>query len=444
MKKIITNWWGALLLIVFAAGCGGGGGGGPTGIVAATVSSTTPANNVSGVAMNSVITATFSKAMDPQTIDAASFTVAGVTGTVSYDATSRTAIFMPSGLAADTQYTATVTTRAKDLAGGAMAANYTWSFTTGPDTTAPTVIATTPIHNAAEVAVNSAIAATFSEAMDPATIDAATFTVAGVEGTISYDVPSKTAILRPSGSLAAGAAYTATITTGAKDLAGNVIAVNYTWNFTTSTGPAPDITPPTVSSTIPATDATGVAINSGVLVNFSKAMDPTTINDTTFTLTSSAGNVTGTVSIDAMNRIAIFRPSGNLATGTTYAATIKAGVKDLQGNAMTADYTWSFTTGSTADTTPPTVIIGSVNPQPGASNIPVNTKISLTFSEPVISFAAGTIDGRPAPVVFADGNTTATMTPTTNLKSGYKYTFTFADLDLTGNRVLFTWSFTTQ
>ena len=54
-----------------------------------------------------------------------------------------------------------------------------------------------------------------------------------VSGKVSYDVSSKKATFDPSGSLAKGF-YRATITTGVKDKAGNALANNYTWQFTTA------------------------------------------------------------------------------------------------------------------------------------------------------------------------------------------------------------------
>ena len=104
-----------------------------------------------------------------------------------------------------------------------------------PDTTAPTVVATFPLANAMNVAANGAINAAFSEAMDPTTISAATFTVkqgaVDVPGVVTY--LNNTATLVPSKTLALGATFTATITTTAADLAGNKLAMDYTWTFST-------------------------------------------------------------------------------------------------------------------------------------------------------------------------------------------------------------------
>ena len=108
-------------------------------------------------------------------------------------------------------------------------------FTTMPitDTTPPVVSTTSPANGATDVPINSSISATFSEVMDASTITTATFTVSGVSGTVAYS--GTTATFTPSTNLASSTTYTATITTGAKDLAGNSIVSNYVWSFTTGT-----------------------------------------------------------------------------------------------------------------------------------------------------------------------------------------------------------------
>jgi len=108
------------------------------------------------------------------------------------------------------------------------------------DTVAPTVSATNPNNGATGVAV---ITASFNEAMTASTITAATFTVSGpggapVAGTVAYDEANRIARFTPTSALAVGAAYTATITTGVKDAAGNALASNHVWNFITSSSPS--------------------------------------------------------------------------------------------------------------------------------------------------------------------------------------------------------------
>ena len=109
------------------------------------------------------------------------------------------------------------------------------------------MISTDPASDATGVAVNAAINATFSEAMDPSTITTANVTVTGpggtpVTGTVAYLAASNTATFTPAGHLAVSTLYTATITTGATDLAGNALGSNHVWSFTTAatqTGQAP-------------------------------------------------------------------------------------------------------------------------------------------------------------------------------------------------------------
>src|SRR5207249_2861185 len=132
------------------------------------------------------------------------------------------------------------------------------------DTTAPTVSFTVPANAATGVSISGKIAAAFSEAMDPSTINTASFTLnqgaTAVAGTVSY--AGVTATFTPAGNLAPLTAYTATVTTGAKDLAGNALPTDFVWTFTT--GATPDTTRPTVSATIPANADTGVAISGNI------------------------------------------------------------------------------------------------------------------------------------------------------------------------------------
>ncbi len=317
------------------------------------------------MAINDKIAVSFDQAMDPTTITTATFTVTGpgvtpVAGTVIYDATNNIAIFAPTGLLpASTTFTGTITTGAKSAADVPLASNFVWTFVTSADsdTTAPTVISTNPANLAVSVATNQKITATFSQGMDSTTITGSTFTVTGpgvtpVTGTVTYSTVGAAAIFTPTSALAAGVLFTATITTGAKDLAGNPFAAAFTWTFTTGAGP--DGTAPTVTSTTPANGATMVPPpNAGINATFSKAMDPATLTPATFTLTGpGASSVAGKVTYDATNQIVTFTPTSALATSSLFTAMVTTGAKDLEGNALAANVSWSFTTGSTASLSP--------------------------------------------------------------------------------------------
>jgi hypothetical protein len=101
----------------------------------------------------------------------------------------------------------------------------------------PTISTTNPVNLATGVALNQKIAATFNMPMDASTITVATFTlklgITSVSGFVSYS--GTTAIFTPASNLTSNAVYTATITTGTKDMSGNALANNHVWSFTTGT-----------------------------------------------------------------------------------------------------------------------------------------------------------------------------------------------------------------
>lgn len=109
--------------------------------------------------------------------------------------------------------------------------------------------------------------------------------------------------------------------------------------------------PPSVVSTNPGNNATGVARNSEVTFEFNKAMDPATINSSTFTVMQGVTVVPGTVSYSG--KTATFTPTSILAVSTVYTATITTGAEDLSGQPLAANVVKSFTTGGSSSTLAP-------------------------------------------------------------------------------------------
>jgi glucuronoarabinoxylan endo-1,4-beta-xylanase len=212
---------------------------------------------------------------------------------------------------------------------------------------APRVTSTLPANKAADAAITpGTVTATFSEAMNAATIDAATFKLTGpgavaVPGTVTYSAAGSIAKFKPAASLKYGTLYTAAITTGAKSKAGVALAASYKWTFTTMADPL------RVSSTLPANGATGVAIGQVISASFSKPMNAATIDAATFKLTQAGGAaVAGKVSYVTGGSIARFTPIEPLAFDTTYTATILTAARDTAGVALATDTRWTFTTAS--------------------------------------------------------------------------------------------------
>jgi len=278
-----------------------------------------------------------------------------VPGTVTYDATNDIATFTPTGgvFPPNVQIFVAVS-GAVSMSGLPMAQEYDFSFTTGagPDTTPPVVLSTNPAAGATSVGTNQTIVATFDKGMDSTTLTGATFVVTGpgatmVGGTVTYSTIGSTATFTPSSVLLIDTTYTATITTGVKDLAGNALANNFVWTFMTGAGT--DSTAPTVTSTNPALAAPSVGIDASVNATFSKAMNSSTLNAATFTVTGPGATVvSGKVSYDVADNIVTFTPTSALAASTTFTATITTGALDLAGNALASNFVWTFTTGTTA------------------------------------------------------------------------------------------------
>ena len=319
----------------------------------------------------------------------------------------------------------------------------------GTPAVAPTLISNTPLDAAANVALAVHPTATFDRAMAP--LNGANFTLkqgsTPVAGTIAMSTDGTTATFTPISALAPGAGFTATITAGTQSALGGSFAADHSWRFNT-TSPAGTVAPNLVS-TYPTDGATGVSLNSKLSAAFDSAMTPLTAAN--FTLKQGTTAVAGTVGNSADRKGATFAPSANLAAGLSYTATI-TGATSAAGVALAAAHSWSFTAGSTTDTTPP--VVSATNPVNSATGVAVNTTVAATFSKSMdpqtINATTFTVMQGTTPVtgsVSYGPGTTATFTPGAALSSGIVYTATIATgvQDLSGNALAtaYSWSFTT-
>lgn len=219
------------------------------------VKSTIPADQEQGVALNRSISITFNKAMSPKTVTKSTFFLTflteGTTGNMvpgNVTLTGTTATFKPTGLLkGSTSYIATLTTGIEDLSGNAIDQPHLWQFTTAAvgspgsiDDTPPVVVLTIPENGAANVPTNTGITATFSEGVDPATVTSLTFDVSKGTDALDLIVSGKDVVFIPDADLELGNSFTATITTGVKDLAGNPLSEAFSWSFSTGGEPPDD------------------------------------------------------------------------------------------------------------------------------------------------------------------------------------------------------------
>jgi hypothetical protein len=451
--KLGKTYLVAFVLAALVAGCGGSATPRPG---SPTVVSTVPANLAAAVAVNTTISSTFSGPMNAATITGTTFTVTGpgatpVAGAVTY--AGNTATFTPTAVLANgIIYTGTITTGAKDPAGAALAANFVWTFTTALP---PVVSSTVPADGSSSVAKSATVNATFNVPMNANTINTTTFTLAGpgataVPGGVTY--VGNTATFTPGSPLATSVLYTATITTGAKDTSGTALAANKVWTF--NTGIATEVT-----STVPVSGATNVPVNQKINATFNAPMTASTITTAgTFTVAVAGvggAAVPGAVTYDAASNAALFTPTAALTASTQYTATITTAAQSALGNPLAANYVWSFTTGLAANGSAPIVV--STSPANAALLVPLNQKISATFSAPIdpttvslagsFTVAVAGAGGAAVPGTVSYAGRTAVFTPTANLTATTQYTATIttAVKDLTGLAMAanFVWSFTT-
>jgi hypothetical protein len=110
---------------------------------------------------------------------------------------------------------------------------------------APTVLSSVPVNGAVDVALNGSVSATFSEAMDPASLTGATFTLTSgvasipVAGTVVY--ANSRVEFWPAAHFDSNGSYTATITTGARSASGMAMAMKTAWRFGTGSVVAPGL-----------------------------------------------------------------------------------------------------------------------------------------------------------------------------------------------------------
>lgn len=212
----------------------------------------------------------------------------------------------------------------------------------------------------------------------------------------------------------------------------------------------PDTTAPTVLSFSPSDGATGITVNSNIVLTFSEA-----ILRGTGSIQLRSGSATGTVveTFDASSsRLSIsgsaltVDPTSDLLTNTQYFLTFAPGaIKDLAGNSYAGTTSYDFKTVN--DTIAPT--ISQFSPLDGATGVDTSSNITLTFSEAILpgtgliqlrsGSATGTVvesfDAASSHRLSIAGSTLV-VDPTSNLSADTQYFLTIASgavKDLAGN-----------
>jgi len=206
------------------------------------------------------------------------------------------------------------------------------------DTTAPTVTATSPAPGSTGVAAAANVTATFSEAMNASTVTSSTFTLqAGsstpVPAVVAYDSANNVATLNPNADLAAGTVYTATVkggSGGVKDSAGNALAADRTWTFTTAPasgggGTAQTVTLTATADTYASSGAAGTNYGTSAMLGVDNS--PVEVAYLKFDLTPFAGKTIQSATLQLVSagsgstgkqNVKLVADDGWTETGVTY------------------------------------------------------------------------------------------------------------------------------
>jgi methionine-rich copper-binding protein CopC len=401
-----------------------------------TVSFVNPPAGTTGVGVNSPVRVTFSKPVNPTTLNANTLVLAAgatLATTLSVASDNRTVTITPQlPLPASTQITLTIT-GVEDQVGHTVATSAT-TFTTGnaPDIIGPTLVATSTNYGDTSVAVNSIFEWTYSEAIDVSTILGQTnvlydYTVGYVTGgTLSVSPDARTVTYVPPSALVAGRTYSVNAS-GVTDLAGNVSgAVSIYF----STASASDLTPPHVVATNPAAGATGVPLNARIRIAFDEPISATTLTNVNV-IVSGLPLPIASRTLSGGDRVVTLTLTSLLAPNTVH--TISANVRDRAGNAMPAPETATFTTGNGVDLLN---LATTVTPSPtaGTTGVSINATPTVTFSDAidptsviyggtsgVVLVVAATGQIVPVTYSFSADRRTVTMTPVSPLSAGTQY-----------------------
>jgi methionine-rich copper-binding protein CopC len=215
------------------------------------------------------------------------------------------------------------------------------------DFTAPTVASTSPASDETDVAVDTVVTATFSEAMDESTITTSSFSLDGVSGSVSYNSGSYTATFTPDADLDYNTTYTATLTTAITDAAGNPLGATYSWSFTTASIP-PGTSLVSISAPTEVTAGSDFTANVNIssVTDFDACQYDVSFDATVLRLDDvTAGEIDSTeIPVDIYNELSAgnFRVVQNVpgldgATGSGHLAVLHFHVIGAEGDVSTID-----------------------------------------------------------------------------------------------------------
>ncbi len=297
----------------------------------------------------------------------------------------------PANLSPSATYTAKVSGFTDTSGNSVTPASASFTTSTSAATDGLFLASTNIPNNATDVSATQPIVLTFSQILNPTTVNSSTLKVMntwnsnlGIAGT--YTVVGDQVTFTPATPYPAGATITVgecggpTDVLGEEYLAGSCYGVELL-SFTVTTG-TPDTSAPQVVLVQPPDLATNVGLNQPVSVTFNKSISPGSAGGlNTLLFAGEDLQTNGSVTWSADNRTMTFNV-GALYNGTNYTIALPAGgVSDMSGNTLASDFISTFST--LVD--PPNSngsVIGSA-PGNAASGVPTNSWLTLYLNRQV-------------------------------------------------------------
>jgi hypothetical protein len=379
-------------------------------------------------------------------------------GTWVHNSTTNTSYYTPAvPFGYQTEYWVTVNVTATDLVGNPLDQNQSgiggewpadmllWNFTTvaPPETVPPLALNYSP--NGTNIAIDSNIVIEWNETMNWTSVAEAFNYTDGVtvfnstHGVWSHNSTTNVSTFNPTYNFDYEVQYNVTVNCTAADVIGNQLDQSNNsiggewpedvleWNFTTTDSP------PWIVSTIPANNQIEVPPDTIVKVIFSEGMNTTAVEGafSYSNATTTWGITDGTVYWGAGDSEFTFVPTTPFENNMTYTVHfIGAVTTDLGGKGMGFNYSWSFTTW----TEPPLPQVIDVDPEDGASGMPINININVEFdvamnhttTESAFSYTDGseTWSGSDGVFVWSANNASFSFVPDDGLYHNTTYTVT--------------------
>jgi chitodextrinase len=328
-----------------------------------SITSSIPEFNASGVALDTPVQLTFSKAMNTSSLTTSSGDL--TLGAATWSAGNTVVSFVTPPLQNDKTYTILI--GGKDTAGNNLSGATTLQFLSVAP--APTVIGSTPTNNASNIASNSKITFRFSRPMVKIGVEIAFSSIPAIECNWLWTDNDKIVTCTPDRSLQLQTQYAIGISTLAKSKTGEPLENPYALSFTT----VQDKVKPALVSFTPTDNQTNTPYNTAIVLNFSKPMNRASVESAFQSNPNIVCNWTWASDSSANCQPVI--PTANLGQAVEYIITVASQATDLAGNTLQTAYGFRFTTGNA----PP--LIHLVDPESEAVNVNRYSLITIVFSE---------------------------------------------------------------